>query len=63
MRAYTGIAVDPLPCGEILRAAFIGTSWQIDAVTFQGRRDFEVRRDFEEIWYIECFNASYTVLQ
>ena len=29
-----------------------GTSWQINAATFRGRRDFEVRRDFEEIRYI-----------
>ena len=35
------IAVDSLPCGEILRVAFIGTSWQIDAVRFRGRRNFE----------------------
>ena len=45
------IAVDPLPCSEISRAAFIGTSWQKDAAGFQGRQDFEVRRDFEEIQY------------
>ena len=42
---HTEIAVDPLPCGEIWRAAFIGTSWQIDVATFRGWRDFE------EIWY------------
>ncbi|MCG8623652.1 MAG: hypothetical protein MJE68_16870 [Proteobacteria bacterium] len=46
---HTEIAVDPLPCGEISRAAFIGTSWQINVATFRGRRKFEVRRDFEEI--------------
>ena len=39
----------PYQRGEISRAAFIGTSWQINAATFRGRRDFEVRRDFEEI--------------
>ena len=43
----------PVPCGEISRAAFIGTSRQIDAATIRGRRDFEVRRDFEEMRYIE----------
>ena len=45
------VAVDPLPCGEISTAAFIGTSWQIDVATFRGQRDFEVRQDFEEIRY------------
>ena len=30
------IAVNPLPCGEISGAAFIGTSWQIDAARFRG---------------------------
>ena len=49
------IAVDPLPCGEISRVAFIGTSLQIDAATFQGWRDFEMRRDFEEIRYLFKF--------
>ena len=43
------MAVDLLPCGEISRAAFIGMSWQKHAATFRGQRDFEVRRDFEEI--------------
>ena len=43
--------VDPLPCGKISRAAFIGMSWQKHAVTFRGWWDFEVRRDFEEIRY------------
>ena len=33
--------VDPLPCGGISRAAFIGMSWQKHAATFRGRRDFE----------------------
>ena len=45
-------AVDPLPCSEILRVAFIGMSWQKRAVTFRGQWDFEVWRDFEEIWYL-----------
>ena len=48
-RAHMEIAVDPLPCNEISRATFIGTSWLIDAATFQGQRGFEVRRQFEEI--------------
>ena len=32
------IAVNPLPCGEISRAAFIGTGWQIDAARFEDDR-------------------------
>ena len=35
------------------RAAFIGMSWQTNAAAFRGRQDFEVRRDFEEIRYME----------
>ena len=34
--AHTYIAVDPLPCGEILGAAFIGVSWQKHVATFLG---------------------------
>ena len=49
-RAHTYIVVDPVPCGEILRAAFIGMSWLKYAAIFRGRQDFEVWRDFEEIW-------------
>ena len=56
---HTEISVDPLPCGENLRAAFIGTSWQIDAATFRGRWDFEVRQDFEEIRYIISMARAY----
>ena len=41
--------VDPLPCGKISRAAFIGMNWQKHAARFRGWRDFEVRRDIEEI--------------
>ena len=52
--AHTYIVVDPVPCGEISRAAFIGMSWLKYAATFRGRRDFEVRRDFEEIRYSVC---------
>ena len=52
VRAHTYIAVDPLPFSEISRAVFIGKSLQKHVATFQGRRDFEVRRDFEEIQYI-----------
>ena len=44
---------DPFPCGEISRAAFIGTNLLIGAARFRGRRDFEVRRDFEEIRYLD----------
>ena len=59
-RAHTEIAVDPLPRGEISRAAFIGKSWWIDldAATLRGRRDFEVRRHFEEIRYLLTVRAS-----
>ena len=51
-RVHTYVAVDPLPCGEILRLAFIGESLQKHAVTLLGRRDFKVRRDFKEIRYM-----------
>ena len=43
--------VDPLPCGEISRTAFIGMSWQKRVATFRGWRDFE------EIRYIETLLA------
>ena len=36
------IAGDPLPCGEISRAAFIGMSSQKYATTLRGRRDFDI---------------------
>ena len=49
VRVHTYIAVDPIPCGEISRVAFIGKSLQKHVATFQGRRDFEVWRDFKEI--------------
>ena len=49
VRAHTYIVVDPLPCSEISRAAFIGMSWLKYEVTFQGRWDFGVQQDFEEI--------------
>ena len=52
MRVHKCIAGDPLPCGEILRAAFIGMSLQKHAATFRGWQDFKVRRDFEETQYI-----------
>ena len=45
------IVVDPVPCGDILRVVFIRMCWLKYAATFQGRRDFEVWRDFEEIRY------------
>ena len=41
-RAHMYIAVDPLPCSEISRAAFIGKSLQKHVATFRGQRDFEV---------------------
>ena len=56
------IAVDPLPCGKILRVTFIGMTWQTDAARFRGQRDFEVRRDFEEIiWYLHEIHDTVTV--
>ena len=48
-RAHTYMAADPLPYSKISRVAFIGMSWQKHVVTFRGRQDFEVQRDFEEI--------------
>ena len=51
VHAHVYIVVELLPYSEILRVAFIETSEQEHAVTFQGQRDFEVRRDFEEIRY------------
>ena len=45
---YIHVAVDPLPCSEILRVVFIGMKY---AVTLREWQDFEVQRDFEEIWY------------
>ena len=33
--------VDPVPHGEILRAAFIGMSWLKYMATFQGQQNFE----------------------
>ena len=40
-RAHTYIDVDPVPCSEISRVAFIGISCLKYAATFRGRRDFE----------------------
>ena len=34
----TYIVVDPVPCGEISKAAFIGMSWLKYAATFKGGR-------------------------
>ena len=42
------IAVNPLTCSEISRAAFIRMSWQQHVATYQGQQDFEVRQDFKE---------------
>ena len=41
--AHTYIAGDPLPCGEISRAAFIGMISEKHAAIFRGWWDFEVR--------------------
>ena len=35
-RARMRYAIDPLPCNEISRVVFTGTSWQKYAATFQG---------------------------
>ena len=56
-RVHADIVVDPVPCGEISRVAFIGMCWLKYAAIFRGRQDFEVRRDLEEIRYIN-FEAS-----
>ena len=40
MRVPVYIAVDPVPCDEILRAAFIGMSWLKYAVTFSRAAGF-----------------------
>ena len=52
-RAHTYIAGDPLPCGEISRAAFIGMSMQKHVARFRRQRDFKVWWDFKEIRYAE----------
>ena len=57
-RAHMYIIVDPVPCGKILRAAFIGMCWLKYAATFRGQQDFEVRRDFEEIQYVYMHNPA-----
>ena len=41
----------------------VGTSWQIDVVTFRGRQDFEVWRDFEEIRYFPLIASSSLILR
>ena len=65
----THIVVDSLPCGDILRVAFIGVSWLKYAVTFWGWWDFEVWQDFEEIrnnvhaqygWFCHRWSHAYT---
>ena len=48
-RAYTYIAGDPLPCGEISRAA---DELQKTCGEISRRQDFDVWRDFEEIRYL-----------
>ena len=52
-RAHTYIVIDPVPCGEISRVAFIGMCWLKYVARFRGRQDFEVRQDFEEIQYVD----------
>ena len=60
MRMHIRInVVDPLPCREISRATFVGMK---HVARFQGQRDFEVRRDFEEIRYIDViYNHHQTI--
>ena len=43
----------------------IGMSLQKHATTFRGRRDFEVQRDFEEIWHLNvvCDNFYQSHMQ
>ena len=48
----------PYHAARFRGAVFIGTSWQIDAARFRGRREFEVRRDFEEIQYFHLSLSS-----
>ena len=40
-RAHTFIVVDPVPCGDISRVAFIRMCWLKYGATFRGQRDFE----------------------
>ena len=56
------IVGDPLPCGEISRVAFTGISMQKHAARFRGRRDFEVRRDFKEIRYVEMVQGRLNLM-
>ena len=55
-RVHMEIAVNPVPCGEISRVAFIGTCWQIDAARFRGRQDFEEIR-YVKIFFLLCPSA------
>ena len=41
VHAHTHIVVDLVPCGEILRAVFIGMGWMKYVARFQRWRDFE----------------------
>ena len=61
MRVHTYIIVNPVPCGAISRAAFIGMNWLKYVARFRGQRNFEVRQDFEEIRY--NIILLYTVIQ
>ena len=50
-RVHADIVIDPVPCGEISRAAFIGMLLAEICGDILRGRDFEVRREFEEIRY------------
>ena len=60
--AHTYIAGDPLPCGYISRAAFIGMSLQKHVARFRGQRDIKVRQDFEEIQYTQTHTHTEQLL-
>ena len=61
-RVHTYTAGNPLPCGEISRVVFIGMSMQKHVVRFRGQQDFEVRRDFKEIWYAEMIQGRLNLM-
>ena len=52
--APTHITVNPLPCGEVSRVVLTEMTQLKYAVTFRGWWDFEVQRNYEEI-YCEYF--------
>ena len=49
-RSHTYIVVDPVPCSEISRAAFIGMSWLKYAATFWGNTVYA---------HVQCTSAPY----